>query len=92
MLNNFKCFVICIVAQFQFTQANYPVGESSGPGVPAIVLVFGELTFPIDVDVATVAGGSATGNHKTVTVSNYWKTDIVYYIFFFQLDLTTLLF
>lgn len=37
------------------------MGESSDPGLLAIELVFGELTFPIAVDVATVAGGSATG-------------------------------
>lgn len=62
--------IINTVAQFQFSQATYAVGESNGPGMPAIVLVFGELTFPIDVDVATVAGGSATGNDKIVTVTD----------------------
>ena len=82
--------VIVTVAQFQFSQPTYSVGESDGPGMPTIVLVFGELTFPIDVDVATVAGGSATGNHKTVTVTDNWNTD-VYYIFSAGLDYTPVL-
>lgn len=49
------------VAQFRYSQPTYVVEESNGPAVPAIELVFGTLTFAIDVDVATVAGGSATG-------------------------------
>ena len=53
------------VAQFQFTQATYVVGEDAGPGQPAIVLVFGELTFPIDVQVATVQGATATCKYNS---------------------------
>ena len=53
--------IFCIVAQFRYSQPTYVVGESNGPAQPAIELVFGTLTFDIDVDVATVAGGSATG-------------------------------
>ena len=76
--------IIYTVAQFQFSQPTYLVGESNSPAMPAIVLVFGELTFPIDVDVATstVAGGSATGNHKTVT--NYWNTNGIHVHTFFS--------
>ena len=49
------------VAQFRYSQPTYVVGESNGPAMPAIELVFGTLTFEINVDVTTVAGGSATG-------------------------------
>ncbi len=57
--NLFLLFII--VAEFRYSQPTYVVGESSGPATPAIDLVFGTLTFEINVDVATVAGGSATG-------------------------------
>ena len=63
IVNLFLLFIA--VAQFRYTQLTYVVGESNGPAVPAIELVFGTLMFDIDVDVATVPGGSAAGTACT---------------------------
>ena len=52
-------FIYYAEAMFRFTQPTYVVGEANGPGQPAIELFSGILTFPIDVQVATVLGGSA---------------------------------
>lgn len=57
----FLSFLFISVAQFRYTSSTYAVGEANGPAQPAIELVSGTLTFPIDVDVATVTGGSAIG-------------------------------
>jgi hypothetical protein len=48
------------LALFGFTQTTYVVGEANGPALPAIGLFSGTLTFPIQVQVTTAAGGSAT--------------------------------
>ena len=55
---------------FRFTQPTYIVGEANGPGLPAIELFSGTLTFPIDVQVATVPGGSATRKCIRATAIN----------------------
>ena len=67
IINHF--FLFLTVAQFRYSQPTYVVGESNGPALPAIELVFGTLTFDIDVDVATVPGGSATGMYNNSSCS-----------------------
>ena len=69
------------VAQFGFSQTTYVVGESNGPAMPAIVLLFGELTFPIDVDVSTVAGGSATSIYSTHSIIGQTTCTCVWLIY-----------
>ncbi|XP_064394225.1 uncharacterized protein LOC135341566 isoform X3 [Halichondria panicea] len=45
---------------FQFTERSYSVDESDGPARPAIELVDKILTFPINIAIVDVFGGSAT--------------------------------
>ena len=46
---------------FSFTEASYDVSEDAGTAVVVVELGGADLTFPIDVTVETVGGGSATG-------------------------------
>ena len=46
---------------FSFTETSYDVSEDAGPAVVTVELSGADLTFPIDVTVETVAGGTAIG-------------------------------
>ena len=46
---------------FSFTETSYDVSEDAGPAVVVVELGGADLTFPIDVTVESVGGGSATG-------------------------------
>ena len=46
---------------FSFTETSYDVSEDAGPAVVVVELGGAHLTFPIDVTVETIAGGTATG-------------------------------
>ena len=48
-------------AVFSFTETSYDVSEDAGPAVVTVELGGADLTFPINVTVETIAGGTATG-------------------------------
>ena len=56
------------VALFRFTQTFYDVAESESNAAVTIQLISGELTFDINVTVATVRGGNATSKYITVII------------------------
>ena len=55
-------------AVFSFTETSYDVSEDAGPAVVVVELSRADLTFPIDVTVETVGGGSATGSYMLFVV------------------------
>ena len=48
-------------AVFSFTETSYDVNENAGTAAVTVELSGADLTFPIDMTVETVAGGTATG-------------------------------